>query len=71
MPETLENKLHAISAALKDAIETSVDAFQSGVDKKEIGQLWSGMLSQFMEDMRNKSRSTGENLLAWVRMPRI
>lgn len=69
--QAIEEKLQHALALLEEALDVSVQEFAKGADKRAVGTLWSTFLAQFFDLIKQKSKESKENLLQYVRLPRL
>jgi len=69
--QLVEDKLAAALTLLQEAVELSITCLLQGVDKRAIGALWSEFIARFFALLKQKSKQSGENLLQYVRLPRM
>ncbi len=58
-------------STLRQAIDKSVQMVQEGQDKRKVGADWNLFLGEFFSYMKQKSKESNQNLLSWVRLPKI
>ncbi|MCY0875861.1 MAG: hypothetical protein OWT28_06290 [Firmicutes bacterium] len=68
---TVQEKLHEALKLLQEALDLSVESFAKGADKRAIGAVWSTFLTEFFDAIKQKSKESKENLLQFVRLPRM
>lgn len=69
--EELRSRLREAASLLEESLNHSVGLFSAGVDKSAIGREWSDFLEEFFEHVKKKSRESKQNLVSWIRFPRI
>ena len=71
MLEPVQERLRNALTLLKEAVDLSVGLFVQGADKTQIGAEWSAFLGEFFSYVKHKSRESKQNLLGWIRWPRL
>lgn len=71
MLKPVQERLRNALTLLKEAVDLSVSLFVQGADKNQIGAEWSAFLGEFFSYVKQKSRESKQNLLGWIRWPRL